>query len=480
MVVGEIAEPVDLLVIGAGPGGYVAALRAAELGRDVVVVERGGEEGGLGGACLHVGCIPSKALIEVAQTRRRAEEMAVAGLRVDGASVDLAVFQEWKRSIVDGLAGGVERLLARHEVRTMRGTARFASRDRVAVTMPDGSGRFLEFAQAIIATGSRPAALRELPFDGHRVLSSTEALALDAIPASVAMVGAGYIGLELGIAFAKLGAQVTVIEALDRVLPSIDESLTGPVVRRLDELGIELRLGSRVARLEEEGLIIEGPDGERTVAAERVIVAVGRVPNTEDMGLEAAGLGVDEQGLIAVDQRRLATPRIAAIGDVTAGPALAHKASAEAKVAAEALCGRPAVFEPMAIPVMAFTDPEIATAGLTEAQAREAGLDLAVGSSSFAANGRAATLGERHGFIRAVVDRSTERIVGVQAVGPHASELIAEGTLAVEMVASPEDVLGTIHAHPTLSEGLPASLAQMSSQLGVPDMVTEYAPSARG
>jgi dihydrolipoamide dehydrogenase len=480
VVVGEIAEPVDLLVIGAGPGGYVAALRAAELGREVVVVERGGEEGGLGGVCLHVGCIPSKALIELAQARQRTETMAVAGLRVDAARVDLAVFQDWKRSIVDGLADGVARLFERHGVRTIEGTARFASRDRVAVAMPDGGGRFLEFGQAIIATGSRPVALPELPFDGDRVLSSTGALALDAVPASLVIVGAGYIGLELGIAFAKLGADVTVVEALDRVLPSVDESLTKPVVRRLGELGIELRLGSQVERLEDEGLVIGGADGERTLPAERVIVAVGRVPNTQDLGLQAAELGVDDHGLIAVDERRLATPRIAAVGDLTAGPALAHKASAEAKVAAEALCGQPAAFEPMAIPVMAFTDPEIATAGLTEAQAREAGLDVAVGSSSFASNGRAATLGEPAGFVRIVVDRTAERIVGIQSVGAHASELIAEGALAIEMVASPDDLLGTIHAHPTLSEGLPASLAQITARPGSPDTALEEVADVAG
>jgi dihydrolipoamide dehydrogenase len=464
MVVGEIAEPVDLLVIGGGPGGYVAALRAAELGREVVVVERGGREGGLGGSCLHVGCIPSKALIELAQARHRTEAMAAAGLRVDGARVDLGDFQAWKQSIVDGLASGIEALFDRGGVRRIEGTARFASGDRVAVTAPDGSGEFLEFGQAIVATGSRPAALSELPFDGERVFSSTDALALDALPSSLAIVGAGYIGLELGIAFAKLGTDVAVVEALDRVLPSFDEALTRPVARRLGELGIELSLGSRAVGLESAGLVVRGPDGERTVPAERVIVAVGRVPNTEELGLEAVGLAAGEGDLIAVDERRLATPRIAAIGDLTAGPALAHKASAEARVAAEALCGLPAAFEPMAIPAIAFTDPEIATAGLTESQAREAGLDIAVANSSFASNGRAATLGEPAGFIRTVVDRATDRIVGVHAVGPHASELIAEGALAVEMVASPDDVLGTIHPHPTLSEGLPGSLARIAGR----------------
>jgi dihydrolipoamide dehydrogenase len=479
MVVGEIAEPVDLLVIGAGPGGYVAALRAAELGREVVVVERGGEEGGLGGACLHVGCIPSKALIELAQTRQRIETMAAAGLRVDAAEVDLAVFQEWKESIVRGLAHGVESLFKRHGVRMIEGTARFAGRDRVAVTTPDGGGCFLEFAEAIIATGSRPIALPEVPFDGDRVLSSTGALALEAVPASLAIVGAGYVGLELGIAFAKLGADVTVVELLDRVLPSFDESLTKPVIRRIDELGLQLQLGARVERLEEEGLLIATPDGVRTVPAERVIVAVGRTPNTDELGLEAADLDVDDQGRIAVDDRRLATQRIAAVGDLTAGPALAHKASAEGRVAAEALCGRPTAFEPMSIPVIAFTDPEIATAGLTEAQARQAGVDIALGTSSFASNGRAATLGDTTGFVRTVVDRSTERIAGIQVVGPHASELVAEAGLAIEMVASPEDVLGTIHAHPTLSEGLPASLAQISERLGSPSLAREDVADVR-
>jgi len=463
VVVGEIAEPVDLLVVGGGPGGYVAALRAAELGRDVVVVERGGEEGGLGGSCLHVGCIPSKALIELGQTRHRIDSMAVAGLRAPGAEIDLAAFQEWKRSIVDDLAGGIDVLFERQGVRRIDGTARFASRDRVAVTLPDGEGRFLEFEHAIVATGSRPATLSDLPVDGERVLSSTGALALDSLPESVAIVGAGYIGLELGIAFAKLGAEVGVVEALDRVLPSFDESLTKPVVRRLDELGIDLHLGSTLTGLDEDALVAETPDGERRLAAERVIVAVGRVPNTDELGLDAAEVPLDERGLIPVDERRLATPRIAAIGDVTAGPALAHKASAEGRVAAEALCGRPSAFDPMAIPVIAFTDPEIASAGLTEADARAAGLEAVAGTASLASNGRAATLAERGGFIRTVVDRGADRIVGVHAVGPHASELIAEGALAVETIASPDDLLGTIHAHPTLSEGLPASLGQLSA-----------------
>lgn len=458
-----MAEPVDLLVIGGGPGGYVAALRAAALGREPVVVERGGDEGGLGGACLHVGCIPSKALIELAQTRDRIDRMSVAGLRVDGAQVDLRAFQDWKGSIVARLASGVDTLFRGAGVRQIEGTARFASPDRAAVTRPDGTVEFLEFRHAIVATGSRAAAPPGLDADGERVLTSTGALALDEVPDSLLVVGAGYIGLELGMAFAKLGTRVTVVEALDRVLPSLDAGFGRPVMRRLSELGIELHLSSPTAGFDDGELVIETPEGERRLAAERAVVAVGRRPNTDELGLDAAGLAVDERGLIPVGARRLASDRIAAIGDVTAGPALAHKASAEGVVAAEAVCGRPTAFEPMAIPSIAFTDPEVASTGLTEAEAREVGMDVAVGTSTLAANGRAATLDEQTGFVRVIVDRGDDRVVGVHIASPHASELITEGTLAVEMVASPSDVLDTIHPHPTLSEGLHGALEDVGA-----------------
>jgi dihydrolipoyl dehydrogenase len=465
MVVGQIAEPVDLLVIGAGPGGYTAALRAAELGREVVLVERGGVEGGPGGSCLQVGCIPSKALIELGETRERGELMAANGLRFGAAEVDLAAFQAWKRGIVDDLAAGVESLLEGARVRRVAGTARFASPDRVAVTLDDGSAEFYEFRDLILAAGSRPADLPGLEPDGERVLTSTGALALNELPSSIAVIGAGYIGLELGTAFAKLGTEVTIVEALDRVLPTLPAPLTRPVVERLGELGVELCLSARAKGLEGGRLLIEDGGGERRVAAERVVVAVGRVPNTDELGLDAAGIASDERGLIAVDERRLATPHVAAIGDLTAGPALAHKASAEARVAAEALSGRPAAFDPLAIPAIAFTDPEIAATGLDEEEARAAGLDVVVGSARLAANGRAATLGRRNGFVRVVVDRAAERVVGMQIAAPHASELISAGTLAVELIADPRDVAGAIHPHPTLSEAIHAAAEQAVSRL---------------
>ena len=453
MVVGELAESVDLLVVGGGPGGYAAAIRAAQLGRDVTLVERAGAAG-LGGVCLQVGCIPSKALIELADLVGRAGEWEAAGLRADGLGVDLAAFQAWRAELCRGLADGVGRLLAAGGTRVLHGAARFNRPDRVAVHTPEDRVVFLEFEDAIVATGSRPAALPGLPFDGERVLDSSGALALDAVPASVAVVGAGYIGLELGTALAKLGARVTVVEALDRILPSLDASLGGPVLRRLRALGVDVRLGATAERLDGDTLVIAGGGEEERVPAERVIVAVGRTPATADLGLAAAGITVAAHGLIAVGPDLRAAPHVAAIGDVVAGPALAHKAGAEAVVAAEALSGRPVAFEPAAIPIVIFTDPEIATVGLTQAQARAQGLDARAATYPLRASARAGTLRAREGFTRIVTDAATDRVVGVHAVGPHVSELAAGGALAIELMASPEDVAGTIHPHPTLSEGL--------------------------
>ncbi|HEX5898691.1 MAG TPA: dihydrolipoyl dehydrogenase [Solirubrobacteraceae bacterium] len=453
MVVGEFADAVDLLVLGGGPGGYAAAIRAAQLGREVTLVERAGPTG-LGGVCLHVGCIPSKALIELADAAQRTRDLHEAGLSADGVSVSLERFQTWRGELCAGLARGVGELLAGGGVRVVHGEARFNRADRVAVHIPEDRVVFFEFENAILATGSRPVALPGLPFDGDRVLDSTGALALSAVPASVAVVGAGYIGLELGTALAKLGARVTVVEALDRVLPTVEESLTAPVLRRLRALGVDLRLRSTAQRLDGGALVVEGPDGEDRVEAERVVVAVGRHPNTDELGLGQAGVPVGADGLIEVGADMRATERIAAVGDVVAGPALAHKATAEAAVAAEALSGRPAAFDARAIPVVIFTDPEIGSVGLSEAEARDAGLDAVAATFPLAASGRAGTLGARDGFTRIVADAATDRVVGVHVVGPHASELIAGGALAIELMAAPGDVAATIHPHPTLSEGL--------------------------
>lgn len=448
MVVGEIAERTDLLVVGGGPGGYAAALRAAGLGREVTLVERGGAAG-LGGACLHVGCIPSKALIELAGGLDRARTLGAAGLVLDGARADLARFQAFKRELTERLAGGVAALLERAGVRVLGGEARFSRRDRVAVQTPGDQVRFLEFEHAILATGSRPAPLEALPFDRERVLSSTDVLALETLPDSMAVVGAGYIGVELGTALAKFGVRVTLIEAQDTILPQLDGRLVRPVAARLEALGVEVRTGSAVERLDGEELVLAG--GARVPAA-AVLVAAGRRPNTDGIGLERAGIPVGADGLVEVGADRRATPGVAAIGDIVPGPALAHRAGAEAAIAVDSLCGRAPDLDALLVPQVVFSDPEIATVGLTEAEARAAGLDAAGAAVPLAASGRAGTLGERDGHMRVVVDRATDRIVGVHMVGPHASELIGEGVLAIEMIAAPGDLALVVHPHPTLSE----------------------------
>jgi dihydrolipoamide dehydrogenase len=453
MVVGEIAEPVDLLVVGGGPGGYAAAIRAAQLGREVTLVDRGGIPA-LGGCCLHVGCIPSKALIELADARARVDELAAMGLRCTEATVDLARFQVAKRAIVERLAKGVAQLVAAQRVTVLEGELRFSRADRAAVATPDGNVTYLEFRDVIVATGSRPAQLPGLPLDGTRVVDSTGLLELEAVPETIAVVGAGTIGIELGTAMAKLGAKVTIVEARERLLPELDAAVTDPVARRLAELGVEVELGARVGGLDGDELTVQTASGERRIAARAVLVAVGRRPNTDEIGLDATGARLDAHGFVAVGPDLRATEHVAAIGDVVAGPALAHKATHQAHVAAEALCGLPAAFEPAGIPQVVFGDPEVAVVGLSEAEAKAAGLDVDVASFPLSASGRAATLGRRRGFTRLIVDRAADRIAGVQIVGPHASELIAEGALALEMVASPADVAETIHAHPTLSEGM--------------------------
>ena len=290
MVVGEIGDELDLLVIGGGPGGYVAAARAADLGRDVVLVDRGGPEGGLGGACLHVGCIPSKALIELAEGYARTAALAVRGLQVDGARVDLRRFQEWKNGIVRRLAGGVESLLRQRGVRLIPGEARFVRRNRVVVHRCGEQPTFLEFRDVIIATGSRPATLESLSGDGDRVLTSSDALALGELPSSLAVIGAGAVGVEIGTAMAKLGVDVTIVEALDGILSGIDNTLTAPVYEGLKALGVELKLSARVVGLEGEDLIIGTAEGKHRVRARRVLVAVGRTPNTDALGLEHLGI----------------------------------------------------------------------------------------------------------------------------------------------------------------------------------------------
>ncbi len=456
MVVGEIPVSADLVVIGGGPGGYAAALRGAQLGRDVVLIDRDGPDG-VGGVCLRVGCIPSKALIEIADRVHASRALSHTGLHADNIRIDMAEWQTWKTSVVDGLTNGVRHLLKTAGVSIVSGHAQLSRPDQIVVSNPShplALSQYFQFQDLVLATGSRPSMLPGLEHDGVRILDSTDVLALSELPARVAIVGAGYIGLELGTALAKLGSSVTIIEYAKRVLPAMDPMFSRPVERRLRQLGVDVRLNTGAVRFDDGVLHLRSEDTASSVEADVVVVAVGRVPNTDQLGLDAADIVVDDRGLIPVGADRRATRHIAAIGDIVEGPALAHKASAEAEVAVEALCGRAAAFAPTTIPQVVFCDPEIASAGYTVAEATAAGFEVDSVQVPFGASGRAATMDARDGFVQLVWEKESTTIVGVHIVGPHASELIAEGVLAIEMASTLEDLAGAVHAHPTLSEQL--------------------------
>ena len=472
MVVGNVPEAVDLLIAGGGPGGYTAALQAAHQGRSVVLVEANGAAA-VGGVCLHRGCIPSKALIEAADLQHRAGHAGAMGVGAFIEAFDMTRFQSWKDSVVSGLVRGVQGLLESAGVRVVTGSLRVVDDRNAVVANGEAAAQFYEFKSLILATGSAPAVLSVLPVDHRRILDSTSALALDRVPAMVAVVGAGYIGLELGTALAKAGARVTLVEGLGRVLPAMDESIARPVMRRLRDLGVEVRLNCEVQGADDTALLVRDANGPAQIDAEVIIVAVGRKPNTAAIGLEDIGVATDARGLLAPAPDRRLAPRIAAIGDITPGPALAHKASAEAAVAVAALSGETVAFEPQTIPAVVFSDPEIAVSGVSPSQARELGLDVDVTTLPITASGRAATLNADVGMASCVTDKSDGALLGVQLVGPHASELIVEATLAIELGASLEDIALTIHPHPTLSEQM-LELAHLG--LGLP----VHAPKPRG
>ena len=445
MVVGEVPEAADLVIAGAGPGGYAAALHATRRGRRVMLVDRAGGEG-VGGVCLREGCIPSKALIESAELFSRATAGAERGVVVSALRVDLAAFQTFKDGIVDRLTGGVRGLLDAGKVEVVAGEVSLVDESTVVITQPGDRVRFVAFRDLVVATGSSPVALPELPFDGERVLDSSAVLNLRALPATISIVGAGYIGVEIGIALAKLGTRVTVIEAAERVLPELPAHLAAPVERRMRALGIDVLVNARPRAFRSGRLELDGAETPRRIDAELAMVAVGRRPAIESLNLTSIGIEADPDGRLAVGPDRRLRPHIAAIGDLTPGPALAHKASAEAVVAVDALCGDATAFDPAAIPVVVFSDPEIASLG------PGAGPGLESSRFPVGASGRAATLGEDLGFVEVVSDEEDDAVLGVHIVAPHASELIAEGMLAVEMGATLEDLALTIHPHPTLSE----------------------------
>jgi len=453
MVVGSVSRGCQVVVVGAGPGGYVAALRLAQLGKDVILVDKGPR---LGGVCLNVGCIPSKALIHAADLAYEVEHGGQMGITVEGLKVDLPKVVEWKDGIVERLTGGVEFLCSKNGVEVIYGTARFLSDRSLQVSNDDGQVE-VEFESAVIATGSSAMALPNLPFDGERVIGSTEALSLQRVPERLVVVGAGYIGLELGTVYAKLGSEVTVVEFLPEILPGLDRDAAKALQRKLKKLKIRLLLKHRAVSYDagdEPALVVVGPDDEEIrIAADLVMMSVGRVPRSADLGLEEIGVATDDKGFVKVnDRQQTNVPGIYAIGDVAGGMLLAHKAYQEAKVAAEVIAGEPAAFDNVAIPAVIYTDPEVAWTGLTEVEAVDQGYEVVTGTFNFKASGRAMTLDATDGFVKAIADAGTKQLLGVIAVGRGVSELIGEATLALEMGAFLEDVGLTIHAHPTMSE----------------------------
>jgi dihydrolipoamide dehydrogenase len=447
-----------VLVVGGGPGGYVAAIRAGQLGLDVVLVEADR----LGGTCLIRGCIPSKALIHAAGAFEAMTKTATEshmGLRLKSApELDLAETVRWKDGVVNKLNGGVAGLLKRAKVKVIQGWARFTSDKTCTVETADGPVQIIA-EQVILATGSKPIELPFLPFGGP-VISSTEALSLDELPKRLVVIGAGYIGLELGSAFRKLGSEVTVVEATDRILPLYDAELVRPVARWLKAAGLVVHLGAKATGLESVSdgatLRVETGSGPLNLAADRILVTVGRRPNTQDWGLEAIGAAMDGAFVKVDDRCSTSVGGVWAIGDLVGEPMLEHKAAAQGEMVAEIIAGKRRRFAPVAIAAVCFTEPEIVSAGFSPAEAEAQGLEILTGAFPFAANGRALSMGagEDGGFVRVVAVKADHRILGLQAVGAHVAELSAEFALALEMGAVLEDLAGTIHVHPTLSEAV--------------------------
>jgi dihydrolipoamide dehydrogenase len=447
-------ESTTLLVIGGGPGGYVAAIRAGQLGIPTVLVE--GAE--LGGTCLNIGCIPSKALIHAADAFHQAASYAgesPLGIRAGAPTIDVTQTVAWKDGIVKRLTGGVGALLKKNGVTVVRGWARILDGKTVEVET-GGDGVRIRCEHLLLATGSTPVELPFLPFGG-KVVSSTEALAPATLPAHLVVVGAGYIGLELGIAYRKLGAEVTVVEAAGRVLPAYDDELAKPVAASLKRLGVTVHLESSVLGLADDGRGVRMRNGggeESVLAADRVLVAVGRRPRTEGYGLESLMLDMNGRHVRIDNQCRTSMRNVWAIGDLTGEPMLAHRAMAQGEMVAEIIAGKRRHFTPAAIPAVCFTDPEVVVVGMTPQEAATLGVDCITASFPFSANGRAMTLEATDGFVRVVARRDNHVIVGWQAVGGAVSELSAAFVQSIEMGAQLEDVGGTIHAHPTLGEAV--------------------------
>jgi dihydrolipoamide dehydrogenase len=450
---------VEALVIGAGPGGYVAGIRLGQLKKKALVVEKDKP----GGICLNVGCIPSKALINASKIFDKIRHGADIGILADNPRVDMAKMQSWKGEVVSKLTGGVKTLLKANGCDYRTGVARFVSRNTVELVAPDGKGKTVIAADhIIIATGSRPIEIPGFKFDGSRIVDSTGALDFAAVPEKFVVIGGGYIGIEIGTLYAKLGSKVTVVEALPGILAGNDPEIVQLVARKLKKLGVEVVTGAKARSWTEKNGRAEvtidagGEAGGKvqTIEADKVLVAVGRRPNSEGLGLEEIGTRL-ERGFVPVDrQLRTNVPGIYAIGDVAGQPMLAHKASHEAEVVAEVIAGHKAEMDVRAIPAVIFSDPEVATVGISAEEATKKGRSIKVGKFPFAALGRAIANADTDGFVKVVIDAESKEVLGIHVVGNGASDVIAEAALAIEMGALADDISLTIHAHPTLPEAI--------------------------
>lgn len=453
MVMGEMTQDVEVVIIGGGPGGYAAAFRAADLGYDVTVVD---DAPRLGGVCLHRGCIPSKTLLHVSELLHDARTAGDIGLSFSDPEIDLDRVRDFKTRVVDKLADGLMQLAKKRSVQVVHGRAVFEDSQTLRISGADLA--HVKFDHAIIATGSHAIALPGTEFkEGGRIMSSTGALELADIPERLLVVGGGYVGLELGSVYAALGSRVTVVEMLDRLIAQADPDLARPLVRRIEDTFEAVHTGTKVAEMTEHEdyveVTFEGDLEETTQRFDRVLVSIGRRPNSRDLGLENTKVEVNDRGFIVVDdQQRTADPNIFAIGDVVGGMMLAHKAMYEGRIAVEVIADLPAAFDAVAIPAVVYTDPSLAWAGLTEREAEEQEREIEVARFPWSASGRALTMDAPQGMTKVIVDPESGRILGYGIVGRDAGEMIAEGVLAIEMGALAEDVALTIHAHPTLSE----------------------------
>ena len=444
----------EVLILGAGPGGYTAAFRAADLGKQVTLVERYSV---LGGVCLNVGCIPSKALLHMAELIYEAKGCASKGIDFGQPKIDLDKVRAWKERVVKTLNTGLSGLAKQRQVAVVQGLGRFVSENEIEVDGPEGT-QSIRFQQAIIAAGSRPVSLPGWPQD-PRIMDSTGALALEEIPESLLVVGGGVIGLEMACVYHALGSKISVVELADQILPGVDNDLIRPLQQMIGKRYENIWVSTKVTSVEvgEAGIEVnfEGDNVPEKQRFDRVLVSVGRRPNSDLLNLEAAGVKTDDRGYITVDDRMCTSvPHIYAIGDIVGNPMLAHKASHEGKVAAEVVCGESVAFQALTIPAVAYTNPEVAWMGRSESELKAEGIDYDKAVFPWAASGRALAMGRREGLTKLLSDKKTGRILGVGIVGPHAGELISEAVLALEMGADIEDLALTIHPHPTLSETL--------------------------